>query len=235
MSASSALDTRVEVETPEGIHLHLLPAGVVPRALAWAIDAGIRLMLVWLCVIPLAFMGDSGHGIYLIVVFSLMWLYPVLFEVMWQGQTPGKKALSLRVVHADGTAVGWVASATRNLLRTVDMLPLGYALGIVTGLFDGRGRRLGDMAAGTLVVHSRGLEPPPLPSGAAAVNPPPGLLRPDREALLAFAERHRQLSEERQIELAQLLQPLTQAQGAAGVQQVLGMSTSLIGQRGERA
>lgn len=234
MSARSLLDTRVEVETPEGICLYLLPAGMAPRAVAWLLDFAIRIMLLWAMAIGLAFVGSAGQGIYMVVMFAMMWLYPVLFELFWRGQTPGKKVLGLRVVHADGTPVGWVASATRNLLRTFDMLPFAYAVGLVSTLLDSRSRRLGDLAAGTLVVH---VPPPPralAPLGVIPIDPPP-LQRGEREPLLEFAERHALLSHERQIELADLLQPATGARGDQGLQRALGMAVSLTGQRGPAA
>ena len=234
MSAAPLLDTRVEVETPEGIRLYLLPAGMAPRAVAWLLDLVIRIVLLWVMAIGLAFIGPAGHGVYMVAMFSLLWLYPVLFELFWQGQTPGKKAMGLRVVHADGTPVGWVASATRNLLRTFDMLPFAYAVGVVSTLLDSRSRRLGDLAAGTLVVH---VPPPPrllAPLGVLPVDPPP-LQRSERESLLEFAERHGQLSQERQIELAGLLQSATGAAGEAGLVRTLGMAASLTGQSGARA
>ncbi len=231
MTAPRLLDTRIEIETPEGIRLHLLPAGMAPRAIAWVLDLLLRLVVLWLLGMALLLMGRVGSGLHMIAMFALMWLYPVLFELFWRGQTPGKKLLGLRVVHADGTPVGWAASATRNLLRTFDMLPFGYAVGVVTSLLDGRSRRLGDMAAGTLVVH---VPAPPRTHAAIpapAVDPPP-LQRPEREALIEFGERHAQLSPERQLELAGLLQPLSGQSGAAGLQQVLGMAAALTGQRG---
>src|SRR3546814_8030841 len=73
---------------------------------------------------------------------------------MFNGQTPGKRAMELRVVSADGAPVGWLASIVRNLLRAVDALPVGYGFGLVASLADPHGRRLGDMVASTLVVHA---------------------------------------------------------------------------------
>jgi uncharacterized RDD family membrane protein YckC len=87
-------------------------------------------------------------------MFVVFWFYPVLFEVLDRGRTPGKRALGLRVIAVNGAPVGWLAAFTRNLLRTVDMLPFGYATGLIASLADPWGRRLGDMVAGTLVVHN---------------------------------------------------------------------------------
>ena len=84
---------------------------------------------------------------------SAFWTYPTLFELAWDGQTPGKRALALRVVRQDGGAVGLPASVVRNMLRVADLLPGFGGLGILVAFLDPQGRRIGDLAAGTLVVH----------------------------------------------------------------------------------
>ena len=148
------LDTVREVHTPEGVALRLPAAGPVPRAVAWLIDLAIRGALLFLVSILLGLLGRVGAGVYMVVLFVIFWGYPVVFEALYGGQTPGKRALSLRVVSADGAPIGWMASFVRNLMRTVDMLPLGYGAGLVTSLADPWSRRLGDMVAGTLVIHA---------------------------------------------------------------------------------
>jgi uncharacterized RDD family membrane protein YckC len=230
MNIETRLDTRIAVETPEGIDLHLHPAGVVPRALAWLIDLMLRLVLLWMLAAGLALLGRTGLGFYLLALFAVLWLYPVLFELLWHGQTPGKRALGLRVLNADGTPVGWVASSSRNLLRTVDMLPLGYALGTLCSMADPRSRRLGDLAAGTLVVHAASPLPPPRLPEVEPEEPPRPLQRGERDALIAFAERHRELSPERQIELAGLARDLSERSGEAGVRRLFGIARGLLGQ-----
>ena len=147
------LDTVREVHTPEGVALRLPAAGPVPRALAWLIDFGIRMGLLMAASMVLGALDEAGMGVYLLVLFVLFWLYPILCEGLFDGQTPGKRALDLRVVSSDGAPIGWLAACVRNLMRTVDMLPFGYACGLVSGLFDPWGRRLGDLVAGTMVVH----------------------------------------------------------------------------------
>jgi len=139
------LDTVREVLTPEGVALRLHAAGPFPRALAWLIDACVRLMLLMLVGTGLGVLGGLGSGLVLVTLFVLAWCYPVLFEALWNGQTPGKRALGLRVVAANGAPVGWMAAFARNLMRVVDMLPIGYAAGIVSGLIDPWGRRMGDL------------------------------------------------------------------------------------------
>ena len=114
-------------------------------------------------------LAGLGQGLMLLGFFLLEWFYPVFFELR-SGATPGKRAMGLRVVHDDGTPVGAVASVIRNLLRVADFLPLFYAAGLVSCLVDRDFRRLGDLAAGTLVVHS---EPPLKPQGIRNARPAP--------------------------------------------------------------
>lgn len=225
------LDTFREVHTPEGVALRLPAAGPVPRALAWLIDLGIRLGVLGASSALLGVLGKTGIGVYLILMFAMLWLYPVVCEAMFDGQTPGKRAMELRVVSADGAPVGWLAAFVRNLLRTVDALPVGYGFGLVASLSDPFGRRLGDMVAGTLVVHAPRLRASPA-APVAGVQAPLHPLRPEEQlAVIAFAERAGQLTPERLEELADIAQPATGARGEAGVMRLLGISNWLLGRR----
>ena len=206
--ASLLLDTRLRVETPEGVDLLLSPAGPLPRARAFAVDLALRGALSLTALLVLGRLGDLGIGLGLILLFLLNWWYMVLFEVFNQGRSPGKQLLGLRVVHEDGTPVGWGAALLRNLLRFVDMLPLGYCCGLLASLANRRFQRLGDLAAGTLVIHQ-----PRAPRGSALepVAPlaaPFALSAEEQRNLLDFDERQRQLSPARRDELAGLLAPL---------------------------
>jgi uncharacterized RDD family membrane protein YckC len=225
------LDTLTLVETPEGIALQLRAAGAMPRACAWATDALIRLAMLWGIAAVFAVLGNSGVGLYAIALFALMWLYPVLFEVLSDGQTPGKKMMRLRVINANGTPVTWIASIVRNLMRTVDMLPFGYAFGFVACLADPRSRRIGDMVAGTLVVHAEAPAAPSTAPLAPAVHPPLMLSLQERAAIVEFGERAAQLTPERQQELASLLPMLTHTCGALAVQRLHAMAGALLGRR----
>lgn len=208
-SHAPVLDTRYHVETPEGIDLLLRPAGVVPRALAYLIDLGIRVLLMVALFMLLAFLGELGTGLGLILTFIMTWWYMVLFEVLNQGRSPGKQMMGLRVVHDDGTPIGWSASLLRNLLRFADILPFAYTLGLLSCLSNSAFKRLGDLAAGTLVIYR---DPPPsrpqVPPTTPELAPWPLSLEEQR-ALMSFAERGTQLSAARREELASILaQPL---------------------------
>jgi uncharacterized RDD family membrane protein YckC len=84
----------------------------VPRALAWLIDLGVRGTVYFSAATVLGLAGETGTGVMLMLLFVLTWGYPILFEVLWHGQTPGKRALGLRVLRGDGAPVGWLASIT---------------------------------------------------------------------------------------------------------------------------
>lgn len=223
------LDTVRESHTPEGVALHLPAAGPVPRALAWAIDLGIRMSLLVACSALFGLLGEAGVGVYLVVLFLVFWGYPILCEGLFNGQTPGKRALDLRVVSADGAPVGWLAACVRNLMRTVDMLPFGYACGLLSSLADPWGRRLGDLVAGTLVIHVRQLAPLPATDAGEVLAPPMPLRPEEQRAVLAFAERAPRLTPERQAELADILSPLTGERGEAGVRRLVAVSRWLLG------
>ncbi|RDZ26816.1 RDD family protein [Lysobacter silvisoli] len=225
------LDTYREVVTPEGVALRLPAAGPVPRALAWGIDLCIRLVLLFIGGLVFGLLGDGGMGAYLVVMFLLLWFYHVAFEAMWDGRTPGKRALGLRVVASNGAPVGWMGSFLRNLLRTVDMLPVGYAFGLVASYADPWGRRLGDMVAGTLVVHDVRRHDTATTPPEPAMAPPEPLLPHEQAAMVAFAERAPRLTAARQAELADLAQPLTGQHGAAGVARLYGIANWLLGRR----
>ncbi len=225
------LDTIREVHTPEGVALHLPAAGAIPRAFAWLIDLVIRGSLLLLASVIFGLLGGFGMGVYLVVLFALLWGYYVVFEALWDGQTPGKRAMELRVVSVDGAPIGWMASFVRNLLRTVDMLPVGYGAALVTSLVDPWGRRLGDIVARTLVVHApreRHVATPAIHAIHAPVVP---LLPGEQAAVIAFADRANTLTPQRQMEIADIAAPATGASGEAGVIRLFGIANWLLGRR----
>ena len=202
------IDTLRTVQTPEGIDLHLPLAGLVPRSLAWLIDALIRLFIYTGLATVLLIFGDTGAGLYLLAAFVIEWFYPVLFEVLRDGQTPGKRSYGIKVLHDDGTPISWSASLIRNLLRVVDFLPIMYGFGIATMMLNRDFKRLGDLAAGTIVVYRDVPLSVPKLSISQASRPPYALNLEEQQAIMAFAERSPSLTQERAEELAQLTGPL---------------------------
>ncbi len=223
------LDTVREIETPEGIALRLRAAGALPRAQAWMIDMLLRMGVFVLAMIPLSLFGMGGNGLAMLLLFALTWAYSVVCEVWLGGQTLGKRALGLRVVNADGTPVTWLPSVVRNLLRVVDVLPGVYGVGLVSTLIDPYARRLGDIVAGTMVVHAIELPAGQQVPTLAAVPLPVALMADEQAALVEFAERSGQLTLQRQEELANLLTPLTGRNDSAGVRQLIGHANWLLG------
>jgi uncharacterized RDD family membrane protein YckC len=158
-------EDRISIPTPEGVELELVLAGVGSRLVAALVDfvakAGLLLAL-WIIA---GAVGDEGGGGFLVGIVAvgsfLVWFgYDVAFETMASGRTPGKRAAGLRVVRLGGEPVGFLTAAVRNLLRLVDMQPgILYAVGATTILFSRRNQRLGDLAAGTLVVRERRAAP----------------------------------------------------------------------------
>lgn len=223
------LDTRFHVETPEGIDLALRPAGLLVRALAFAIDLGLRGLILGFAAIVLALLGQLGMGLGAILYFLVNWWYMVLFEVLNQGRSPGKQYMGLRVVHDDGTPIGWAASLTRNLLRFVDVLPFAYAFGIISCLYSSTFKRLGDLAAGTLVVYrDMPLQRPPLVS-AEPLRSPFTLSLNEQRAVMGFSERQGELSPARREELAAILAEPLQVPAAQAEQQLNRIASGLLG------
>jgi uncharacterized RDD family membrane protein YckC len=225
------LDTLRRVPTPEGFELTLRLAGPVPRALAYVIDIGIRAALFAALAALLSQFRNGGTGLLMIAAFLLEWFYPVAFEVWWGGATPGKRAFGLAVLGDNGTPVTFGASVTRNLLRAVDFLPMLYAFGLVSMLLSRDFKRLGDLAAGTIVVYrDRPGVRAPIPA-APPLPPAVALSLEERRAILDFAERYATLSEERADEVAAHATPLLR-HGTPAARTLLGIANH---QRGGKA
>jgi uncharacterized RDD family membrane protein YckC len=227
------IDTIFRLETPEGIDLSISPAGPVGRGLALAIDSAIRWGALLAVGLAISSLGEMGIGIFAVLFFLAEWFYPVFFEVLWNGQTPGKQALGLRVVNGDGTPIGWSASLIRNLLRVADLLPLFYVAGVVSVLCSDRMQRLGDLAAGTLVINTRDAKLSigrPREIDARGASHTSVTLRPEEQrAILSFAERRGELSGERAQELAGLLEPLTGAAPGEAASELVRIANGLAG------
>jgi len=227
------LDTTRRVATPEGIELTLRLAGPVPRALAWFVDFLLRAAAVLLVGLLASYFGRAGWGVVLIAAFFAEWLLPAWFEAAWGGQTPGKRLFGIAVLNDDGTPVRWPGALTRNLLRAADFLPFFYGVGLITMLVNRDFKRLGVLAAGTVVVYDARLAEPARKIPEAAPVPPPVSLEPEEQrAVLELAERSTTLTRERFAELAELPTPLVgQLDGERAAARLLGMANYLAGRQ----
>jgi len=202
----SVLDTIVAAETPEGITLELRPAGLCSRACAYLLDWVIRFAIYYALLMAVLLLGGTGVGIavYLIMLFALEWIYPVVFELTRWGATPGKRALGIKVVMDNGLPITPAASFTRNLLRAVDFLPFLYGFGVVCLLLRKDYKRLGDLAAATLVVHQPREAKKLVLAEAPPLAPAMPVALPDQAAVIALAARAARLTGARLDELAAL-------------------------------
>lgn len=227
------LDTYRTIETPEGAEIGLRVAGPLIRAGAWAIDFGIRfLVLTVLGSLLACALGEAGVGATLIATFCIYWIYPIAFEALWNGQTPGKRFMQLAVVHDDGTPIGWSPALIRNLVRVVDIIPGCYLVGLITTFLNRDFKRLGDLAARTVVVYRqrervRGQKVPEATPRA----PARPLSQEEQEAVLSFAERRETWTDERAAELADSVHLLTGSEGPEGVTRLLGVANWVLGRR----
>jgi uncharacterized membrane protein SpoIIM required for sporulation/uncharacterized RDD family membrane protein YckC len=227
------LDTIRYVETPEGVEIAVRAAGPVARLGAWLIDESIRIALYLAFANVVRFFGRAGLGFLALFIFAVEWFYPVLFEVFLGGATPGKRKMRLVVLHRDGTPVAWTSSLVRNLLVFADFLPVCYGFGLASMLLDRDFRRLGDLAAGTVVARRPETTAPFGVPATPPLRPPVELRLAEQRALLEFAERLGTWSGARAGELADLVQPLTGAAGQEGVARLVGMASWVLGRRRE--
>jgi len=221
------LDTVKQQETPEGIGLRLKLAGPVARGCAWLIDLFIKAGLGLVGMILLSRLQHIGTGIYLLLLFLIEWFYHVVFELL-SGATPGKKAMDLVVVNDNGSPVTFASAMLRNLLRAADYFPFFYGVGLISTLITKDFKRLGDLAAGTLVVYEEKTVAARPVRAAAPKRPPADLRVNEQRTLLDFAERSGTLSRQRRIELADLLSGLTGKTGEKAVEELDGYAAWLM-------
>lgn len=227
------LDTRYRVEIPGGIHLEAQVVGPIPRSFAFLIDQVIQMIAIAamsFAAIPLG-VGGIGGGFFLIFLFVVEWLYPVLFELLMRGQTPGKKVLGIAVVNDDLSPVTLGTSLVRNLLRTVDFLPLFYLGGVITMLCNRRFQRLGDLAAGTLVISSTRANRAAAVVDVEPLAPSIQLSRTEQTTLVEFLQRSAQISQPRQQELASILEGITHQKGEDGIDRIRRYAAWYLGMR----
>jgi len=174
MSVAVANEETLVIETPERVPLHFALASIGNRFLACAVDHGLQVGAILLVVLVffwtgyLTRLGDRLSeapkwilAVVIILMFVLWSGYFALFEWLWNGQTPGKRMLKLRVIREDGRPVTLWEAAARNLLRTFDMMPFPfYSIGLVSVFLSSRDQRTGDFVAGTVVVREREAQAP---------------------------------------------------------------------------
>ena len=181
-------DSELVVSTPERVSFEYQVAGLGTRAIAQILDLLILtgvLVGVYFAAIAIGQVGSSTVA-YLVAVigsFVIVFGYFWTCEAFWSGQTVGKKVFRLRAVGDRGEPMTFVQAGIRNVVRIVDFLPYAYGVGLVVLFINGKGKRLGDLAAGTIVVKDSDYvwlwqlpgaqaNPPPPPSPSAAPSPP---------------------------------------------------------------
>ncbi len=256
--------SKLTVETPEQIGLEFELAGLGSRLLAALIDF-LCMLAFLIAALAIAFgaiesgqeswkqvaenasqqapwtqgLGVAATILVFLSIFLVQWGYYIICEMVTGGASPGKRALGLRVIRDNGLPIGFVASLLRNLVRFVDFLPWGYGVGLVAVFASARGQRLGDLAAGTLVVKvaapagtlalappdplpvtlpaPRPVRPPALPAPAWTPAGAPGLTPDERDLVLRFLARSGSLLPEARLALArQIAAPLGARLGRSG-------------------
>lgn len=204
---------------------HYRLAGPARRAVAYLIDLALCYGIVALLalVVVLAFYGSAtsgdissgakaGGGLVLLALFAAQWVWFVVWEAT-RGQSPGKMWTGVRVLAESGRPIGWRAAALRNLLRAADALPTGYLVGLVSMSASSRFQRLGDLAAGTIVVVPERVKvaspiqlfPPALPRELATLPDDVALDADERESIELFLRRRFTLGQARERELASMI------------------------------
>lgn len=242
-SSTPPLDTRIEIVTPENIAFQYRVAGPFRRLPAYLIDYLVRtviLVVIWVGVFFVSGMiglWGLGIGVALIAYFLLDWFYGGLFEAFWNGQTPGKRLARIRVLTTDGQPINGFQAVLRNSLRAVDLMPMVmlplldteiriplvlYQLGLFAASMNDRFQRLGDLAAGTMVVVEEqqrhfGLARIRNPEAVRLAAELPARLVVTRSlarALSGYIQRRDALPPRRRLEIARhLAQPLCEKWG----------------------
>ena len=176
MAATIASEEVLIIETPERVPLHFALASIGNRFLACALDHAVQvlvLVLIFLTGLIIANATSAGleraissapkwvYAVMIVLLFLILAGYFAFFEWIWSGQTPGKRWMKLRVIREDGRPITFWEASVRNLLRSLDMMPLPfYSIGLICVFMNGRDQRVGDMVAGTVVVREREAEAP---------------------------------------------------------------------------
>ncbi len=236
------LDTLQAIELAEGVEVRLRIAGPLLRGGALALDivfqgAFITVLSIILGLTGLIVGGMTSAGLISLASFFTWWWYPVFFEASKWGATPGKKIVGLRVVQTSGSPITFTQSVLRNFLRYADGMPyIGTGTGIMgiptfgfaiaSSLATRRFQRLGDLAAGTVVIYDR-IPPEPMMSAPPPMESiqPAVALRPEEvRALSSFRDRAGLWSDGRRQEIADHARELSGSKGAAGVSRLMAMA-----------
>jgi uncharacterized RDD family membrane protein YckC len=230
-------DSSLGVLTPEGIEFALFPAGLPIRACAYGIDKMIQWLLIFVLFLAAGFLRDAaGMWLILILLFGIDWFYHCLCELFFRGQSPGKRIMGIRVVRDDGSPVNPGASFLRNLLRFADTFLFLCPIAFISMAASRGFRRLGDWAAGTLVVYtSKALALPRRSGGLGQAEftplvPPTRFSHEEKQAILMFARRYPLLGAARAEEITR---PYVLALGAAvpsAAGYLLGIARQLAGE-----
>jgi uncharacterized RDD family membrane protein YckC len=159
----------LNIDTPENVAFGYEVAGIGSRFLAALVDTILIIILQVIVNLVLFLLVTGLRGedtaesnllawlvaLFGLVSFAFFWGFYIFFELLWNGQSPGKRWVGLRVIRTDGLPIALTESIIRNLVRLVDFLPAYYGAGVVTMFINHQSRRLGDLAAGTLVVYDR--------------------------------------------------------------------------------
>lgn len=174
---SDQVDTQIEIVTPENIAFHYLTAGPFQRLPAYLIDKVLQFAVLFAASLLFMFafgaigLSGTGAGLAFVTYFLVTWFYGGVFETFWNGQTPGKRLMGLRVLTSDGQPINGFQAILRNVLRAVDILPVFYFLGFTSSFWNDRFARLGDLACGTMVI----VEEPRYASGVMRITEPEAL------------------------------------------------------------
>ncbi|MBI5935248.1 MAG: RDD family protein [Chloroflexi bacterium] len=159
----------LQIDTPENVSFGYDVAGIGSRFLAALVDT-ILMLLLQVIIFGTIFLVIGGSdilsssapawviGALSFIAFVFFWGYYIFFEILWNGQSPGKRMVGLRVIRVDGTPVTAAEVVIRNLVRLIDFLPSAYGVGVIAMFVNDKSRRLGDLAAGTVVVHDRSVQ-----------------------------------------------------------------------------
>ncbi|MCA9265794.1 MAG: RDD family protein [Planctomycetales bacterium] len=234
------VDSTIHVVTPENIAFQYELAGPWRRLPAFVIDVALRGLVIVALTMAFAFLGSFSIGLVFPLInltwFVLEWFYGGLFEAYWNGQTPGKRAMGLRVLTTDGRPINGLQAVLRNILRAVDLMPLlplsmlyeefppqgmvpTFMFGLIAMTMNHRFQRLGDIVCGTMVVVEERrwlfevakIDDPRAAQLAEYIPPNFKINRQLARALAMYVERRRFFKQARRREIARhIAQPLVE-------------------------